>query len=947
MLPRRVRDPERPEAGQPMIALLLSAGLFAAFWLVGLALLAAVRANTSELRVALTAPAIGSSVLLIPAFVLSHAGVAIEHVVVPIVVVLLVAAVVILVIRRPRAPLAVLPVIAVCIAGLVLDARPFFDFGFHWLANGNADMANYTLSAQDLIHHALLAPFDVTGLQRGTNYSTALTGLHLIGSRPGADLMLASVASLTDRIPYEIFMPVAFGLQLCGICSAGALAMQASRRWWAALIAAALLVISPLATFGVLQQLIAQVWGLALGAALFALLMRADLHRRRASIVSDGLPIAILFVGLLIVYVELAAALAVSYMLYLLVLGARREFSLRVVARVWIPAAVVVAIVLAGYLPTELKYVLSQSSTGTGAAQGAPLFGYSLVPAALPAILGMQELRPLIGAPNLDLSIVVAGVLLICTLIGALFAARRGVAAAVVLVALAALGAWLALHSADFGLFKLYMYLQPFLVALIAVWATSDRIYVRLVVLVPVVVLVVAQLSTQHALISSSRDPVDLPHASADDLVPAFRRIAVKAHGPVIAASEDSTLIELEGESVYRQPVFFPSKALFLSVLKTHLGGAAVKKSEAAARAVLTARPRAFNLHVAGSERFDSFEEGSEISKSLSSPQCTLVLPGGSEIPLNRRALPEGSPDLHATPCSHARDLLTFTNSALGTPYYLSKDRRVVSYYQLEPDLYFPGRTFAGFGRYVLLRVYGPTPGARLMLDFTSTLTKNGSNRIPPAAVVGAKRTPLPVVGHGSARVFSQPLRFQMIDGTPYVLIDAGVEGIPFRSKRTGIQGLYGASVPLDPRRLTSYVRNISLIDAAEYSNLRAPLALSRFPEDLVNENLEYSGIYEDGWVGQNSYAALAGGAAADLVMRATVPHGAGKQLEVLVNGHAVASVTAEPGALSLRVHVPASSSRRRVELRFAASVHLQAPDLRPASALLSYLGFVAPSAKG
>ena len=43
------------------------------------------------------------------------------------------------------------------------------------------------------------------------------------------------------------------------------------------------------------------------------------------------------------------------------------------------------------------------------------------------------------------------------------------------------------------------------------------------------------------------------------------------------------------------------------------------------------------------------------------------------------------------------------------------------------------------------------------------------------------------------------------------------------------------------------------------------------------------------------------------------------------------------------RVPVPASSSTRRVELRFAATIQLKAPDLRPAAILLSFLGFAPP----
>jgi len=275
----------------------------------------------------------------------------------------------------------------------------------------------------------------------------------------------------------------------------------------------------------------------------------------------------------------------------------------------------------------------------------------------------------------------------------------------------------------------------------------------------------------------------------------------------------------------------------------------------------------------------------------------------------------------------------------LGEPFYLSKIRRTVSFYQLEADPFFPGHTFAGFGRYALLRVLGPTRNARLELEITKTVRNEGPEPLPAAAVVGATRGSLPLIGRGSARVYSRPLRFQVIDGQSYVLLDMDEFGMRGKYPHPGLQGLYGTSVVIDPRVLTSHVRNISLLSEAEYSRLEPPLTLSRFPRDLENESLEYSGIYEDGWLGEDSYAVLSGGPAGDLVLRAGVPQGSGKHLEVLVNRHVVASMPVVPGSLSLRVHVPASRAARRVELRFAGTIKLKGTDGRTASALLSFLG--------
>ena len=107
-----------------------------------------------------------------------------------------------------------------------------------------------------------------------------------------------------------------------------------------------------------------------------------------------------------------------------------------------------------------------------------------------------------------------------------------------------------------------------------------------------------------------------------------------------------------------------------------------------------------------------------------------------------------------------------------------------------------------------------------------------------------------------------------MIAGQPYVVLDMGEFGSLARYPHPGLQGLYATSVTIDPRELTSHVRNISLVSEAEYARLRPPSALSRFPSDLENESLEYSGIYEDGWLGEDSYAVLRGGPAAQVSTR-------------------------------------------------------------------------------
>jgi hypothetical protein len=316
-------------------------------------------------------------------------------------------------------------------------------------------------------------------------------------------------------------------------------------------------------------------------------------------------------------------------------------------------------------------------------------------------------------------------------------------------------------------------------------------------------------------------------------------------------------------------------------------------------------------------------------------------MPTGSQLVLNRRTLPEGEPDLVMRPCAAARDLLIFTASAHGQSFYSFANARNVAMYQLEPDYFYPGHTFSGVGRYLLLRVVNAQPGARLELWLTASLRNAAGHTVPPAAAVGTRRVLFPIEGRGSARVFSPSLPLARIDGQDFVLLDLGRNGTLSDPKRTWIERLFGRGKGfLDPRFLTSYVRDVSLVSGAEYSHLVAPSALANFPADLADKALEYSGIYEDGWVGARSYAVLRGGPASTLSFRANVlPRPHGQRLTILVDGRVVLARPVQPGAIDIRVRVPASSLRRKIELRFAGEVPLEAPDTRHAAAHISFLG--------
>ena len=905
-----------------MAAFAVTLGLFLLWSAFGLAALVAVRADVRDLRVVLAAPILGTALTVLPLFVLSNAGLGMEAGARPVILFLSLAAALILVRCRPRLPPAVLPVAVLCLLELLLVGRPMFRFGFDWLANANGDMAYYVLSATHLLGNGLRSAVDYAALADNRGFPNAAQELNLRGLRPGAQITLAGLAALTGRPPVALYMPMSIAVAMATVSATGSLAMQAARRWWAAPLASALLVASPMAGYSVVQQLLPQAWGLGLAAALFAWLMRREVHERRPRL-ADLVVISLLAAALFVVAYEVASALLLAYAAYVVMLFLRRRVSLPAVALLWVCPVIVTVAVLGAFLPRAVRYLTGfvfEFGTSEGF-EGLSQFGYAVVPTALPGALGLVSLFASPQTSDMSFFIILAAAVWIGVLLAAVATARTGAAAGVSTLALGALGIMLARNGNEFGLFKLYMYGQPFVAATIAIFVSNAKSRALSTAVVSVAVVVVGlQLSTLNVYVRQSFNPFDLRNASAPDLLPEFRRLVQTSTLPVVAVANNFALLHLQGASAGDRQVFFIGRDVFGLRLRKHQ----------------------FEVPSPLGDELISFRENPAASRAISRGRCIVSLPTGSQIALNRRPLPEGSANLAALPCRSARNLLAFTASSLGQPSTLPADRRVVSLWQLEPDPWYRNRTFSGSGRFALFRVLGPTRSVRMVLDYTvsPTNTRSGSRRIPPARAVGSTVAAFPVLGDGSARVVSPPLEPRMIDGQPYVVLDMGKRGALPVVPRPGVTGLWGRSVTLDPRTLTSYVRDISLISAGEYADFRPPVALQDLPADLANPDLEYSGIAEDGWVGRISYARLSGGPSAWLHVQADVlPLRGGQRLEVLVDGRRLVSRRVSAGPLELRIRVPAKPVRRRIELRWAGVSRLAAPDTRRAAARLRLLG--------
>jgi hypothetical protein len=121
---------------------------------------------------------------------------------------------------------------------------------------------------------------------------------------------------------------------------------------------------------------------------------------------------------------------------------------------------------------------------------------------------------------------------------------------------------------------------------------------------------------------------------------------------------------------------------------------------------------------------------------------------------------------------------------------------------------------------------------------------------------------------------------------------------------------------------------------------------LSRFPGDLNSSQLEVSGIYQDGWVGETASVKLQQPAGEQaLSFRGTVPKIGDTDfhtdVELRVNDKGTARQSVGIGDFHIAAPVETGAGERRVTVAFSAAQQLPAGDGRMVGAHVQFIGFV------
>ena len=962
-----------------MTALLFSLTLFLYWTVVGLAVIAIFPPRLRILQGILISPAVGIATVILPVFYLSRAGLPVKDFAGWLLPALGSLALVVLFVRKPILPWKHLRWFALILLGAwLLSGWPMLNYGFDWVSFANSDMANYSLGAQRFLNHGYFDLPDINEILSGRDYSQVYWFMHAAGGiRAGSELMLAAVWGLIGLNAHQIFMPVIMALHLSLICGGAALAAGPIRSAKAPLIAAGLIAISPLTTLGTLYQLIAQVGGLALLCAAVVLFYRKISLRPVTRFLRANVVGAVVFGVLFVWYPEVLPFLGLGWFVYLalklrregnatlrvvmraLVIGGEGKAALRVVVptlviegegkaarkaalRVVVPALVIGGFALAllgGFILSSLQFMLDQAARGTTSAEpGNILFPYFLVPSGMPVLLGLIPMAGGVQEPVLSVSIAVAIVLIIWIVKLLISHTKESSPAALGLVVM--IVTWLLLFFTNnaFGLFKLSMYLQPFLLAMVGVglarWKGKP---IRSKALLAAGILV-ANVVSQLGYVNKSTGEVhagmqSVPGASSERINSDFSMLMgnLKRNSrSLVSDAENIVLATFQALYMYDRGGYFLSRDVFTGIVDLGKGAAGLREK----------------YHLGFKENTFSFGKlgnGFLINSGLNSESIYLVTTSRPQSIFNAHEISENNGYFRIVdqPLNH----LVFIHSDLGNHYYLGDYHKGIGYFPLEHDPMMQSRFMSGLGRYQLFMALGATEKPRMVMELTTTLMKQFTSALPLPVLQGESPVPLPFVGRGSGRVFSAPVVPQTIDGFRYLGIDIGRDGQQFPTKLTGLMLLYGQEIPVDQRRLTAFGRDISLISEAEYQALKVPNALTHFPADLADRGLEYSGIYEDGWISERAFVTLAPKPDTRfLVIKGMVPRidtpDFRNTLAVSIDGREVIKHPLGLGAFDIKLPVEPSSGRHRIDLVFDRYQVLPGEDGRPTGAKIDFLGY-------
>jgi hypothetical protein len=974
-----------------MLPLLLVAALFAYLSLVGQAVVSLLKPRSGVLWSWFIAPTVGLAILLIIITRLNVWGIPVATAGPWTSAALLAFAVAVLAWRRPTFPVkALLPFLAITGAFILYVGWPALRFGFGWISYANDDMANYCLAAERFLTHGYYDLPLQTDLE-GRDYSQHYWFMHALQQiRPGSEMTVAWIASLTGRRAHEVFMPAIIVLSLLQLFALASIAIWRGRYRRITLLAFFLFATSPLFSLGTLYQLIAQVGGMAFLLAIASMLFTTRRLSARAAVVAG-----ILTAGLAILYPEVAGFVALGIMLAAIRVRYTEVHNLKPYVIFIGGVAVLTFVLIASSTYQFINTLVMQSSgsAGLGAmaeindqSGGIVLFPWTLVPSFIPMLFGLHPFGIVGVDPYISLQIMAGVGLLVFFCWRTWRNIRMGAPAGYLGFVMTLLGVYLFQKGQDFGLFKLAMWMQPIITLCLAQgfadYLFCDRPIYRTRARIALVVFFLCTIPSQLYYTISSvgttggglteivrgselgvgfTPPKNLKYQGIEsDIsnVVTAKMLAQYTQGIDTRFLSRSYMDNIANIAVLKflrtpDPDLGPTARLVekLSLLRFMLPDSLIKDNikdpggvtNVPDYKVVTIHKEADSVLYANnwtetSSRHLSYNDRLFVAIRTDLDHFNKLNPGTDWTVQNMYQYKLES---------QVKDRLVFVHSEL-SPHYYSSARFRAAFFQREGEpITHKISYFHGTGRFNVFHIVNPSPNLRVIVDFSRTSLGQGRGDLPKhAIVIGDDDYPIPFVGAGSARVVTSIIKPEYYEGQAYLTIDFGDPAVPIEKLKTGLMRWYGLVYNLDDRKLVGFTRDISVITDDQYRAMPRPTRITSFPWDLINyKGLEYSGLFEDGWTARDAYFKMGPSHPGQVFLfKGYIPdtprfEKEGVDVTVSINDRPTEIVNLKAGAFSLSRLIEESSDITSISLHFSdAQVYETERDKRAVSAFVNEL---------
>lgn len=924
-----------------MLAFALVIILLAYLALLGIAL-ASLPGRNVRLALALVSPSMGIGLILPLALFLNRLGLPMTSFGLPLLAVLGVAALGWVAYRRPVLPWGELRALGLpTLVGLLMAGGPLLLFGFSWAANSNGDMGIYLASASNFLHHGFFHVPTFNDLLTGYDSPENLWYWELAPpNRYGTDAYLAVISSALHLHVYKVYMVCAVAGFVSLMLAVAALSADADALRPRRVLSVWLLAVAcPLLLFTVYQQILPQLLGQSALLGVVALLQLRDASKREQIQRASGL--AFVYSGLSYIYPEITPLLGLGILACAPFALYRHRNDLRAFAvqTIKVPAiagAIFLVLINVQFftLVATLKMLAHIGGATTSAGPG--VINYYLIPSGIANMWGFLPFESYIE-PWLSIAIAAGSILYVLMGVASTWLLKKhGRLSYGMALGLQLFCVFLFIHRSAYVLFKMVFLWQPFVVPIVAAAILAAAALLvrrfpavrnRSIPATAMVVLAVAAtgFSTYHYLGSttdsfSTAEFTALHNASKDDLYGQMQSIADRyANDPGVGFRFDG-LLPAEDEMasiIWRDyPIKFESLDPF-----TRLFGYAASLSNKqivgwplmtrfTAETVARHRRIAFSNSVRVPLAHDFVGAWVPPPNSEGLPpvgptvkKTVFIQTGPNLTILNQSAVPKPF-DVRSLPIEDVKNWLVLVDSDLGPPPqdFVAIDQPA-SIGPIEPDPLNRGHVVTTLGKGMLLEVVNPSPTVRLRLDVTATFNPHPYNDIPSFELLGTTLTTIKSPGSGSMRFLTPPIHPMRVNGRNYIAVRWNQPLIHFELPRSRLMSIFGNDIALDVRRFTLYARDISI--AQGYS--AAPAGISKFPDDLTNVGLEYSGIFEDGWLGPTFSARLHSRSGDKLHLRVNVPARVrAHAISVTVDGHTVGTFQTKPQSY-LDVTVPST----------------------------------------